>query len=129
MAKPHERKRAMKIYLVRNKEGKFFRPVGRGGYGKNWTSIDRAKIYPKVGPAKSIITFWFGHYPKFGCPELLEFDIDPAKATVLDLTIESTDKIAKKKAAELKRELKYKQYQKECLEREKAEIEKKLKKL
>lgn len=119
----------MKIYLVRNKQGKFFRPVGQSGGRENWTSVDRAKIYPKVGPAKSIITWWFSNYPKFGCPELLEFDIDPSKATVLDLTSESTDKIAKKKAAELKRELKYKQYQKECLEREKTEIEKKLKNL
>lgn len=119
----------MKIYLVRNREGKFFRPVGRSGYGENWTSIDRAKIYPKVGPAKGIITWWFSNYPKFGCPELLEFDIDPAKATVVDLTSECKGKIAKKKALELKRDLEYKQYQKEMLEQERAEIEKKLRSL
>lgn len=119
----------MKIYLVRDREGKFFRPIGRGGYGENWTTIDRAKIYPKVGPAKGIITWWFGNYPKFGCPELLEFDIDPAKANVVDLTNECNSKISKKKTLKLKRELEYKQYQREVLERERVEIEKKLKSL
>lgn len=117
----------MKVYIIRNKEGKYFRPIGRSGMGENWVELNSAKIYTKIGPAKGQCTWFFSNYPKFGCPELLEFDIDPQNATVLDLTTETEKKIKQKKAAQLKSQLEYQKYEQDRLYREKAEIEAKIK--
>lgn len=38
----------MKLYVVRNKEGKFFRSIGYGGTGANWVEgLDTAKFKGK----------------------------------------------------------------------------------
>jgi hypothetical protein len=67
----------MKLYVIRNKEGKFFRSIGFGGIGTNWVEgLDKAKFYTKLGQAKSRCTYFTGHYPQFGVPEVLEID-DP----------------------------------------------------
>jgi hypothetical protein len=93
----------MKLYVVRNSQGKFFKPVGFGGYGVNWQdTIEKAKFYTKIGPAKAQCTFWYNNNPKYGCPVILEFDIDPAKAVVLPMIHEAV----KKAAAKAKREAK-----------------------
>lgn len=98
----------MNLYVIRNKEGKFFRPIGYGGSGVNWQEkIEKAKFYPKVGTAKGQASFWFREYPEYGCPEILEFVLDPLKANVLDIQAETTKNIAKKKKAEQVRKEKY----------------------
>jgi hypothetical protein len=36
----------LKLYVVINKEGKYFRAKGRDGYGETWVSdIQKARIY------------------------------------------------------------------------------------
>lgn len=103
----------MKLYVVRNKEGKFFRPVGMGGGGKNWQdTLDRAKFYPKIGTAKGQAAFWYREYPSYGCPDILEFDLDPAKAVVLDIRAETDKKIVKKKEAAQRRRDEYEAWRK-----------------
>lgn len=84
----------MNLYVVRNKEGKFLRAKGRDGGGDSWVdTIEKAKFYPKAGTAKGQASFWFKAYPQYGCPEILVFDLDPTKATVLDITAETSEKI------------------------------------
>ena len=81
----------MKLYVLRNKEGKFFRSKGYGGYGPSWrNTLEEAKFYAKIGPAKAQVTYWFKNHPKFGCPELLVFELDPANATVLNMEGQTT---------------------------------------
>lgn len=76
----------MKLYVVRSKDGKFLRSKGYGGSGNNWVdALEKAKFFPKLGTAKAQVTFWFRTYPQFGCPEILEFSLDVAQATVLNV--------------------------------------------
>lgn len=90
----------MNLYVVRNKDGKFFRPVGFGRSGEHWQpGLSRAKFYSKIGPAKSQVTFSSKHYPEFGVPDILEFTLDPSKARVIDMT-ETTVMSLKKQASQ-----------------------------
>ncbi len=90
----------MKLYVIQNSAGKFFKPVGYGGYGDQWQDeIEKAKFYTKLGPAKAQCTFWYNANPKLGCPCVLEFTIDPANAVKLSM-LENAVKSAEKKAKE-----------------------------
>ncbi len=97
----------MKLYAVRNKEGKFFKSIGYGhgsSGGKSWVDgLDTAKLYTKVGQAKSRVTFFFKAYPQFGCPDIVEFTIDVEKGVVLDMMKDTTKKIKNSKKSEIKR--------------------------
>ncbi len=47
------------LYAVQNHEGKYFRAKGMNGYGDSWVDeLKTAKIYPRIGPARSCVTFW-----------------------------------------------------------------------
>lgn len=90
----------MKLYFVRNKEGKFFRSIGYGGTGANWVEgLDKAKFYTKVGQAKSRCTYFAGHYPQFGVPEVLEFDLNTITPVVVSMEQHVTKAIKDKKVA------------------------------
>lgn len=120
----------LNLYLIRNKEGKFFRPIGHAGYGDNWVSeLVRAKIYTKIGPAKSQITWWFKNYPDYGCPDLIEFSFDIKDAKVIDMlgiTQKSISKIVKK---ELRDEINKKEYQRKVCGEEIEKMQKRMKEL
>jgi hypothetical protein len=61
------------FYAVRNKEGKFFRAKGYQGYGDTWVdSILKARIYMKMGQARSRITWFSENYPEYGVPDLIK---------------------------------------------------------
>ena len=120
----------MKIYVVRNSEGKYFRAIGYGGYGSNWVDeLSRAKFYTKIGQAKSRVTYFFGDDPSFGCPEILEFELDITRAKVLDMREDTEKKIKKKKEKKLKQQEEWNKREREYLEKQQREIEDKLKKL
>jgi len=90
----------MKLYVVRNKEGKFFRSIGYGGTGANWVEgLDKAKFYTKVGQAKSRCTYFAGHYPQFGVPEVLEFDLSTITPVVVSMEQHVTKSIKDRKVA------------------------------
>lgn len=60
------------MYAVRNRDKKYFRAKGYGGTGDTWVdSLSKARIYPKVGPARAQVTFFANNYPKFGIPDLV----------------------------------------------------------
>lgn len=87
---------ALKFYVVRNSEGKYFRSKGLHGYGKSWVEdVNKAKIYSKIGPARGQVSFWASMWPEFGIPELIEFGV--GQAIVLDET-ERVKKVIAKKA-------------------------------
>lgn len=64
------------FYVIRNKDGQYFRAKGGfqgSGRGKSWVDdLANAKFYGKPGPAKSQITFWAKNYPQYGTPVLIE---------------------------------------------------------
>ncbi len=114
----------MKLYVVRNKEGKFFRPIGRGGYGPNWhTELEKAKFYAKFGQAKARVTTYARNSPKLGVCEILEFDLDPNAAKVMNMEDDTNRTLAKARLAEEERKLKNAQYQLERLQAEKDMLE------
>lgn len=105
----------MKLYVVRNKEGKFFRSIGYGGTGANWVeSLDKAKFYTKVGQAKSRCTYFAGHYPQFGVPEVLEFDLTTITPSVISMDQHVTKSIKSKRLAELRLQISNREYDLEC---------------
>lgn len=101
----------MKIYIVKNQEGKFLRTKGYGGSGNCWVdAFEKAKVYTKIGPAKAQCTFWYGAYPKFGCPFILEFELDPTKAAIVSMDDHVKKYTDKKKEKEARREEEQKAY-------------------
>jgi hypothetical protein len=86
------------LYAVRNKKGQYFHNVGYGGYGRSWVNtLQEARIYGKIGPAKRQVTYWGSHYPEYGIPELLK--ITMGKIEIIDQN-ERVSKFKVKKARE-----------------------------
>lgn len=108
----------MKIYVVRNGAGLFFRPAGMGSCRERWVTMDRAKFYPKVGPAKSQVTWWSQNVIEQGPYVLLEFDLQPENAAVIDLTAHVSSQQSAKEKREAKRALRDLAAKKQRLEQE-----------
>jgi hypothetical protein len=65
---------SLDLYLVRNKEGKWFRAKGFTGYGDTWTDdIKKARVYAKVGPARATVSFFANRWPEYGVPDIVKF--------------------------------------------------------
>lgn len=93
----------IKLYAVRNKEGNWFRAKGYGGYGKTWTcDIKRARLYAKITPARSQVTFFANKWPEYGIPDIVEFSIGEVK--ILD----ETERVKKKQKEKIEYEKKQK---------------------
>ena len=87
----------LELYAVRNKEGKWFRRKGYGGYGDTWADdFEKARIYNKIGPARGVVTWFAKRYPEYGVPNLVRLII--SKAELVDET-ERVEKRNKKEAA------------------------------
>ena len=64
----------LNFYAVRNREGKWLRRKGYGGYGDSWVDdLKRARIYNRSGGARGQISWWYQNYPSYGCPDLVIF--------------------------------------------------------
>lgn len=91
------------FFLIRNQEGKFFRAKGFSGHGQSWVEDVRdAKVYQKLGQARSRVTFFANNYPEYGIPEILT--ITAVNAVVLQETKRVAKAIQKKQDKELARE-------------------------
>ena len=54
-----ENKETIKLYIIQNKENKYFRAKGFSGHGDSWIdNIQSAKVYTKIGSAKRQVTYW-----------------------------------------------------------------------
>lgn len=127
----------MKLYVVRNFEGKFFRPVGMGGSGgTTWqTHLEKAKFYSKIGPARAVVSNWnsFDTAKKYAVCDILEFDLDATKAIVIkndDYVKKARVKILKREIAAQLRQLEssyghtmYANHHKECIRKAQKELD------
>ena len=94
----------LSLYAVRSKDGKFFKNIGYGGSGggKSWVdSLDRAKIYAKIGQARSRVTWWSEHYPEYGKPDLIELVVEKINV------INDSDVIRKNKKRKLQNAIRH----------------------
>ena len=106
----------LELYVVRNKQGQYFRNKGYGGYGSNWVNeLKKARIYPKIGPARTQVSFWATNYPEYGTPDILVL-----KVSVIQV-VQEEDRV-KKAALKRKKEEISKQLYWAKREQEKAEI-------
>lgn len=70
----------MTLYAIRNKDGKWFKEKGRKGSALSWTdSIQKAKLFSKMGQAKSKVSFFVNKYPELGEPEIVELYVSMSK--------------------------------------------------
>lgn len=99
-------------YLARN-------PLGQFSRGESWVDdIADARLYRNVGPAKSATTKWVKQNPGQPIPEILEWKLDVATATVLDVAGETQKRIMRAAKAKEAREREHAKYEWQCLERE-----------
>lgn len=126
----------LKLYVVRNKEGKFFRSKGYGGYGKTWVDdIQQAKVYTKIGQARSRVTWFANTYPEYGIADIVELDVtsgtilnevdrvNKAKAKKQREEINRKIRSAERKVQKAKSELANAQHQKDKVEKEQKALD------
>lgn len=91
------------LYAVINSDGKWFRAKGMNGYGDNWVdNIQNAKIYPRIGPARSVVTFYGKHNLK-EIPKIVK--IISTKIEILDEVDRVKKSIKVKHEKEAKRKI------------------------
>jgi len=94
----------IKVYLVRSQDGKWFRAKGLHGYGESWVDdIIKARIYTKIGSARSIVTWWTRTYPKYGIPDIIE--VSSMTGVVLDETSRVKNAVSRIKKEKIEQEL------------------------
>lgn len=95
----------MKLYLIRNKEGKYFHRKGLSGYGSSWRGeIESARIYNKLATARSQVTYWYKKYPEYGAPDIVVYEC--IEIEVIDEQARIDEIVKKNKERDHKNELK-----------------------
>jgi len=116
----------MELYVVRNRDGKYFRAKGIGGYGDSWVDeLERARIYTKASSAKAQITFWATNYPDYGTPDLVILEAKIKEVVPQDERVKGVVKAAKKRDVAYRKkqaEFEIKRLQRE-IEADKATLE------
>lgn len=117
----------MKVYIVKNQSNQYFRAKGRSGYGSSWVpELERAKIYTKIGQAKSRVTYFYKDNPKLGCPVLLEFEL--ANPIEINMENETNKKILRAERLKLQQSIKYSKEKKDSILKEIDRLSQELKK-
>lgn len=113
------------LYAVRNSDKQWLRKIGYGGSGKSWTDeFNQARIYTKIGAARSMVSWWANNYPQYPTPELVQFQVSGVK--VLDETARVEKQKLNKQKAEQRRELRDKQWKLEMAQRDLEDAQKRL---
>lgn len=122
-------KTLLRLYVVKTQDGKYVR-AGGGYSGPSRKiivdKIEDAKIYTKIGPARSRITSLMQRWPEFGCCFLVELNILENNVNIIDMEEVTKKNIEKIKNANLRKEIKYKKFQLEELMNKLTEDERKL---
>lgn len=86
MDKILEKAKGLAFYVVVNSDGQFFRRKGyRGGYGKTWVDdLLTARVYVRIGQARSIVTFFANHYKNYPPPSIVRLVISASEIQVID---------------------------------------------
>ena len=115
-----ERLTKLELYVVRNKEGKFFRRKGYGGSGNSWVEdVALARFYVKVAGARAIVGYYASNYPQYGVPDIVKLTANETE--VLDESERVKKSLEKKRKREEEAILRQKKY---ALDRAKADFEK-----
>ncbi len=110
---------AIDVFLVRNRDGHWFRSKGYGGYGQTWVDdIRKAKLYTRLAQARSRVTYFAAKWPDFGTPEIVRLVVSGGEVLDEAARVEKATR-AKRRAAETA-ELRTKQLK---LSRAQAEFE------
>lgn len=81
MSEPISLAEPLVLYAVRNHAGKWFRSKGQHGYGQQWRdSIQEAKFYGKVGPARGVAGYYRNTYKTMPPPEVVRVIADRIEA-------------------------------------------------
>lgn len=97
----------LKMYLVRNSDGQYYRRVGYGGYGACWTDdVARASVWTKQSTARARVSYFANNYPNYPVPNLIEI----AAGTIA--VHDETARIEKAKIAKARAEARYQEQQK-----------------
>lgn len=123
----HIRMEQLEIYVVRNKEGKYFRAKGFSGSGASWVEgLGTARLYPRIGPARACVTYFATQYPKYGIPVIVVLTATETK--ILDESArvkKSRDNKARIEAAHhLRRKTESLKEAEEAFRRAKSQLEK-----
>jgi hypothetical protein len=115
-----------KLYAVRNREGKWFRSKGYGGYGDTWIEdFGRAKLYHKLGQARARVTFFSNRWPEYGLPDIVVFTITGGE--VLGGEVERSARIKeRRKKTEAKAAVREQEWAKERAERDLQDAQRRL---
>lgn len=109
----------LELYVVRSPDGLFFRAKGRGGYGEQWvTDIKKAKIYTRIGPARSRVTIFSNIH---GSPKIIKLIVKETKE------VNEIQRVKKAKESKAKKELLHKKRMLEYQRKSLLEQEKKIK--
>jgi hypothetical protein len=118
----------LKFYAVRSKDGKWLRTKGYSGSGDSWVDdIKKAKIYPRIGPARSQVTWWSNNYPDYGIPELIELHC--TNGIILEEKERVQKAIEKKKQDIINAEISHREWEIEQAQNQLKKAQKKLKEL
>jgi len=105
------------FYAVRNSDGQYFRAKGYGGGGASWVdTIEKAKIYPKIGTARSRVTWFANNHPSYPTPVIVKLVVTRTEV------IDEKERVAKAKENKKKRmhqrEVRQKQFALESAQRD-----------
>ena len=101
-ANEHFKKNELVLYVVRNSKGQYFRAKGFSGSGDSWVDdINKAKIYGKIGGARSTVTY-FAQNPKYPVPDIVKLGVTGME--VIDETARVKKVLDKKAKEEQERE-------------------------
>jgi hypothetical protein len=93
----------LELYVVQSKDGKWLRRKGYGGSGTCWVdNINKARIYPKIGGARSMVTWWANNYPDYGIPLIVKLTVSATEF------IDESKRVEKAKKSREKKEIAYK---------------------
>jgi len=66
----------LEFFAVRNREGQWFHRSGYGGSSETWREdVQEARIYNKIGSARTQVTFFATNYPSYSVPEIVCFKV------------------------------------------------------
>lgn len=106
------------FYAVRNEDGKYFRSKGYCGYGDTWVdSLNKAKVYSRIGPARSQVTYFANAYPGFSIPDIVELHVTKT------VVIKEVERVKKSQTNKARVDAKYAKY---CAERDRKDAEKQI---
>ena len=85
----------LEFFAIRNKEGRYFRRKGYGGYGATWVDgLLKARIYTRIGGARAVVSYFALNHPEYGVPEIVV--LTATETAVIDETERVAKSVAKK---------------------------------